>query len=201
MPTFLKSLFYSIGLVLFISCQSESKTESIIEANELRIELSQKDWEDQRNQFNNLSEQMKVYIWTSKMNQILSNSNLPPDLRADVEEIKKHITRLGINASIKTDDEFIKVVKRIHNKTPIDDIAKMFGELDNYSHKVGFSNSPIVAYTDKGINLESNIDSPSTERTCTCRWCLFVAFKTSDCEPTSKGCGWLWQYECNQTYE
>jgi hypothetical protein len=204
-------VFGFIGLFIigiFIACSNNENTpkEVKIESKLRESFLENKDFATMKADFNELSDREKIALWDEKLNQLL-NQNIPAKHKSLIIELKIELAKEIIDVKAISD-----ISINLANITPEDDFYKMFATLDNYKyneHFVGrtkvseeFRQSLVsIRFNYKknaeniGINSKSNGGRP-----CNCNWTcsLYAGGPSSNCKPTTSGCGFLWAFECEK---
>lgn len=197
--------FYLSALVcafflIALSCK-QSASEEI--ASSKRLELTKgKSIEVLKANYMSLSTQTKKELWIEKVQQLLTQTLPSPQFtlikELETELLKNDCDFTSFANNVKIQDIGI----RLASITPREDFLKMFVSLDNYYYKNAFIGKEICSDCIKDMESDSrNIGKTLQTRLadCNCNWtCGSATTTTSNCSPTSLGCGFLWLGSCRQ---
>jgi hypothetical protein len=159
----------------------------------------------QKSDFNDLSTNDKIKIWSEKLDQVLTQ-NLTDEQRTLVQGIKIELPNVASD-----DYDGIRLAElglEMAKITPEDEYIRMFEMLDDYHrdnslYTNNIDNANIV--DDMNIFLQEVKDNKDlyqhetlSKGSCNCKWtCGFYSGHTDNCIKTDSGCGFLWMSSCN----
>lgn len=185
-----------------LGCSNDNSTLEG-ESNNLREQfLEGKSYIEIKESFNSLSATEKYYLWNEKLEQIL-NQNLPQQHKTLLKDLKNELESNYTNSNNKIKEISILLAEI----TPEEDFVKMFFDLNDYnfnSFSPNFLPSESLKSDLEGSNFyystpdDIQLRAPS----CNCNWSCDLqqinptVCETSNCEPTTSGCGFLGMNGC-----
>jgi hypothetical protein len=149
--------------------------------------------------------QSKKTLWIEKIQQIITQK-LPSQQLAIIKELETELLRGDCDfTSFSRNTKIQEIGIRLASITPKEDFINMFVSLNDYQYKNAFVGKDICVDCIKDMESDSknlgNTNGTLQVRLadCNCNWtCGQGDQTTSDCKPTSIGCGFLWLGSCRK---
>ena len=196
------------AFLFFLSCKQEQTQiapQQITTSKRLDF-LRGKSFEVIKNDYRILPEQVQKELWLEKVQQLLTQKLPQPQLLL-IKELENELlkTEFSLNSSsidAKIDDIGLNLAKI----TPKANFLAMFVTLDDYYFKDKFIDTEIcsecIADMESDLKKKGGIENTLKTRrlNCDCKWTCGAGgyTTTSNCNPTSSGCGWLWRSPCGE---
>lgn len=203
-----KNLLLFLIATLFFAC-SENKVEDLPPKTELHLEFSKnKTISEQKEIFKNLPYSQQKNLWLSKFNEVKKEvpNNISQPISIIIEELENSIEVNSILKSEKVQSAVVQVSMQISPEG----FLEIFTNLDSFRFSNNMTNVDTEYYKSIQASFENNIVKLNGEssnsrimprRTCDCKWTCGIGpalCVTSDCKPTSSGCGLLWLSSCKK---